>query len=74
MAEETEESNKYMAVGLAVGAPFGAVIGMLLFDNLALGIPVGMLLGMAVGIGVDSDRRKKSTPDDDAETDDSTQP
>lgn len=47
---------------------------MLLFDNLALGIPMGMLLGMAVGIGVDSDRCKKSTPDDDAETDDSAQP
>ncbi|MBF4460452.1 MULTISPECIES: glycine zipper family protein [unclassified Pseudoclavibacter] len=43
------KSANAVGIGIALGLPFGAAIGMLLFDNLALGAGLGMLVGIVIG-------------------------
>ncbi|WP_282857422.1 hypothetical protein [Pseudoclavibacter helvolus] len=44
-----KNSVNAVGIGIALGLPFGAAIGMLVFDNLALGGGIGMLVGIVIG-------------------------
>lgn len=46
-----------VAIGIALGLPFGAVAGMLFFDNLAIGAGIGLVAGIALGAAFDAQRK-----------------
>lgn len=47
--EPSKKSANAVGIGIALGLPFGAVVGMLVLDNLALGAGIGLLLGIVIG-------------------------
>lgn len=49
-------SGKNIGVGIALGFPFGAVLGMLRFDNIALGVALGPAIGVAIGAATGADK------------------
>jgi len=52
-----KNSGSGVGVGIALGLPFGAALGMLLFDNLVLGAGIGLAMGIAVGAGFEMSRK-----------------
>lgn len=46
-------------MGIAIGLPVGAGVGMLLFDNLAMGAGIGLVLGIALGAGFEASRNRE---------------
>ncbi|WP_261134067.1 glycine zipper family protein [Bacillus sp. Marseille-Q3570] len=51
--------NTYLAAGIGIGLPLGAVLGLIIFDNLAIGAGIGLVLGITVGTAIDSSKTKK---------------
>lgn len=47
--EPAKKPANAVGIGIALGLPLGAAVGMLLFDNLAMGGGIGMLLGIVFG-------------------------
>ncbi|MEC3883297.1 glycine zipper family protein [Halobacillus sp. HZG1] len=50
--------DTYLAVGIGIGLPLGAVLGLTLFDDLAIGAGIGLVLGITVGTTIDSNKAK----------------
>lgn len=57
-SEKTTEDT-YLAVGIGIGLPLGAVIGLTIFDDLAIGAGKGLVFGITVGTAIDSNKTKK---------------
>ncbi|WP_371069446.1 glycine zipper family protein [Sediminibacillus sp. JSM 1682029] len=51
--------DTYLAVGIGIGLPLGAVLGLLIFDELAIGAGIGLVFGITVGTAIDSNKTKK---------------
>ncbi|SFJ28548.1 hypothetical protein SAMN04487936_101532 [Halobacillus dabanensis] len=51
--------DTYLAIGIGLGLPLGAVVGLIIFDNLAIGAGIGLVLGITVGTAMDSNKTKK---------------
>ncbi|WP_208586176.1 glycine zipper family protein [Gracilibacillus suaedae] len=49
-------SNTYLAFGIGIGLPLGAVLGLTIFDNLAIGAGIGLVFGITVGTAIDSNK------------------
>ena len=49
-----------IAIGIVLGLPAGAAIGVFGFDNLALGLLLGAAAGLTVGVAVDALLRRRS--------------
>ncbi len=54
--EPSKKSANAVGIGIALGLPLGAAIGMLVFDNLAMGAGLGMLLGIVIGAAYQAKR------------------
>ncbi|MYL71602.1 glycine zipper family protein [Halobacillus litoralis] len=50
------KGTTYLAVGLGMGFPLGAVLGLTIVDNLAIGAGIGLVLGTTVGTAIDSNK------------------
>ncbi len=48
MSEEKRKKSLDISTGMLYGLIFGAMIGMILFDNLAYGAGIGMCLGILI--------------------------
>ncbi|WP_079478914.1 glycine zipper family protein [Halobacillus salinus] len=61
MSDEKDKSieHTYLAVGIGVGLPLGAALGLLLFDDIATGAGVGLVFGITIGTAADSLKRKR---------------
>jgi uncharacterized membrane protein len=55
--DDNEKRDRALALGLALGAAFGVLIGLVFFGNPALGIAMGPPLGMVVALAVMESRR-----------------
>ncbi|SDM80158.1 glycine zipper family protein [Sediminibacillus halophilus] len=51
--------DTYLAVGIGIGLPLGAVLGFIIFDELAIGAGIGLVFGITVGTAIDSNKTKK---------------
>lgn len=51
--------DTYLAVGIGIGLPLGAVLGLTIFDDLAIGAGIGLVFGITVGSAIDSNKIKK---------------
>lgn len=49
-----------VAIGIVLGLPAGAAVGVFGFDNLALGLLLGAAAGLTIGVAVDTLLRKRS--------------
>ena len=63
--DDNKGRDRALALGLALGAAFGVLIGLVFFDNPALGIAMGPPLGMVVALGIMEFRRPPGGPPDD---------
>jgi len=59
--KEKTQSQKlsYTGIGVALGAAFGFVMSLLVFDNVGLGIGLGAALGIIIGSIVDVQTKNK---------------
>jgi uncharacterized membrane protein len=56
-ADDSKQRDRALALGLALGAAFGVLIGLVFFGNPALGVVMGPPLGMVVALGIMEFRR-----------------
>ncbi len=49
-----------IAIGIVLGVPAGAAIGVFGFDNLALGLLLGAAMGLTIGVAADTLLRRRS--------------
>jgi hypothetical protein len=52
--------DTYLAVGIGIGLPLGAVLGLTIFDDLAIGAGIGLIFGITIGTAIDSNKDKKN--------------
>ena len=50
--------DTYLAVGIGIGLPLGAVLGLTIFDDLAIGAGIGLVFGVTLGTTIDSNKAK----------------
>ncbi|WP_237438709.1 glycine zipper family protein [Pseudalkalibacillus hwajinpoensis] len=50
--------DTYLAVGIGIGLPLGAVLGLTIFDDLAIGAGIGLVFGVSLGTTIDSNKAK----------------
>ncbi len=51
--------DTYLAAGIGIGLPLGAVLGLTIFDDIAIGVGIGLVFGITVGTTIDSHKTKK---------------
>lgn len=56
---EKSTKDTYLAVGIGIGLPLGAVLGLTVFDDLAIGVGIGLVFGVTIGMAIDSNKSKK---------------
>jgi Na+/H+ antiporter NhaA len=49
-----------IAIGIVLGLPVGAAVGVFGFDNLALGLLLGAAAGLTGGVALDTFLRRRS--------------
>ena len=60
----SEETKKYVGIGMALGIVFGAVFGQTILGNVGVGVAMGMIFGAVIGAGLSWTRpRKDCRPD-----------
>jgi|GEM_PF-1295706 len=63
MKENKEQTQRqkpsYTGIGVALGAAFGFVMSLLVFDNVGLGIGLGAALGIIIGSIADAQTKNK---------------
>lgn len=58
--ENRRPSMNWIAVGLVLGLPVGAALGVWAFDNLALGLLTGAAIGLTIGVAVTELNRRRA--------------
>lgn len=53
-AKEAEKSTNWVAIGIVLGLPIGAGMGLVLFDNVAIGAGIGISIGLCIGAALDA--------------------
>ena len=48
----SEETKKYIGIGMALGVVFGAVFGQTIFGNVGVGVAMGMIFGAVIGAAI----------------------
>jgi|TARA_B110000263_G_C14828634_1_gene294221 hypothetical protein len=48
----SEETKKYVGIGMALGIICGAVFGQAIFGNVGVGVAMGMIFGPAIGAAI----------------------
>lgn len=56
--KENKKRYPYTGLGISLGAAFGFIVGLLLFDNLALGFGIGVAMGLVFGAAMDAQKKK----------------
>ncbi|MGY0691900.1 glycine zipper family protein [Virgibacillus sp. FSP13] len=56
--EKSKEDN-YLAIGIGIGLPLGALLGLIIFDELAIGAGIGLIFGVTFGTVFNSSKSKK---------------
>ena len=64
MTKENKEQTQrqkpsYTGIGVALGAAFGFVLGLLIFDNVGLGMGLGAAAGIVIGSIADVQTKNK---------------
>ncbi len=58
--EETQAPGaNWIAVGLVLGLPVGAALGVWAFDNITLGLLTGAAIGLTIGVAVTELSRRR---------------
>ena len=50
--------DTYLAVGIGIGLPLGAVLGLTIFDDIAIGAGIGLVFGITIGTAIHSNKTK----------------
>ena len=58
LEQENKRRNSYTGLGIPLGAAFGFIVGLLLFDNLALGFGIGFAMGLVFDSAMDTQKKK----------------
>ena len=48
----SEETKKYVGIGMALGIICGAVFGQAIFGNVGVGVAMGITFGAAIGVAI----------------------
>ncbi len=51
--DDARPARNRTGIGLALGLPLGAAVGLIVFDSVALGAGLGMIFGLCIGAALD---------------------
>jgi uncharacterized membrane protein len=57
--DDKKERDRLIGLGLALGAAFGLLLGMIVFDNAGVGLALGPGIGLAIALAYHEDRRDR---------------